>query len=338
MKFLLVAIAATVAWWLWENARRKAHAVSAGYQAQIELPFEQEFELYHNPLSLCSMKARVGLAELGIPYANRPIDLIETGSYENIRSAFLAVNPAGTVPVLVHNGHPVYESHEQIRYAADHAPPGSPELVPDDPARLAEMQHWIDRSSISEDPLEHGDDSAGNAVPGLTVPIFAAMIDRIAFYKIIEGLLFHIDKRRPLVFLVLKLWGLENLTKLRPVVGVIRRSHRQMGDHLDALEQQLRERGGPWILGESYSLADVSWSVIFERLAQVDCEHVHVREDLRPECARYWARLKGRPSYRAAILEHPHPTIAYGTKRLQDVKAADPALRNALEGRSADSF
>ena len=26
------------------------------------------------------------------------------------------VNPAGTVPVLVHNGHPVYESHEQILY------------------------------------------------------------------------------------------------------------------------------------------------------------------------------------------------------------------------------
>ena len=26
------------------------------------------------------------------------------------------VNPAGTVPVLIHNGHPVYESHEQILY------------------------------------------------------------------------------------------------------------------------------------------------------------------------------------------------------------------------------
>ena len=26
------------------------------------------------------------------------------------------VNPAGTVPVLIHNGHPIYESHEQIVY------------------------------------------------------------------------------------------------------------------------------------------------------------------------------------------------------------------------------
>jgi len=332
MMFLLFVVAAAVVWWSWENARRKTHAVPAGHQPGIELPFEQEFELYHNPLSLCSMKVRVALAELGIPYASHRIDLIETGSYQNIQPGFLAVNPAGTVPVLVHDGHPIYESHQQIRYAADHAPPGSPKLVPDDPARAAEMQRWIDRSSLTDEPLEHGDDSAGNAVPGLTMPIFAAMIDRIAWYKIVEGLLFHIDRRRPLVFLLLKLFGLENLAKLRPVTRVIRRSHRQMGAHLDALERRLRDCGGPWILGERYSLADVSWSAIFERLAQVDCEHVLVRGELRPECAKYWARMKARPSYRAAILEHSHPSIVRGTQRLQAAKAADPALRDALEG------
>ncbi|MCP5056615.1 MAG: glutathione S-transferase family protein [bacterium] len=332
MTIAIVAVAAALAWWLWEKSRRKTHPVPACLRADITLPHVQEFELYHNSLSLCSMKSRICLAELGIQYASRHIDLIETGAYENIRPALLAVNPAGTVPVLVHEGHPIYESHEQIRYAAGHAPPDSPRLVPDDPALAAEMQRWIDRSSITDDPLEHGDESAGNAVPGLTVPIFAAMIDRIAFWKILEGLLFHIDRRRPVVFLVLKLRGLAGLAKLRPVVAVIRRSHRQMGEHLDALEAQLRDGGGPWILGEAYSLADVSWSVIFERLAQVDCEHVHLREDLRPECAAYWARLKSRPSYRAAILEHPHPTIAYGTNRLREAKAADPALRAALEG------
>ena len=95
MKLLLVVVAAALAWWLWEKSRRKTHAVSSGYQSRVELPFEQEFELYHNALSLCSMKVRVGLAELGIRYADRPIELIETGAYENIRPAFLAVNPAG---------------------------------------------------------------------------------------------------------------------------------------------------------------------------------------------------------------------------------------------------
>ena len=37
--------------------------------------------------------------------------------WETQSAAYLThVNPVGTVPVLVHNGHPVYESHEQILY------------------------------------------------------------------------------------------------------------------------------------------------------------------------------------------------------------------------------
>ncbi len=325
-----------VAWWLVEKSRRRTHAVAPGYQGDVLLPFEQEFELYHNALSLCSMKARVCLAELRIPYASHPVDLIETRCYENIRPAFLRVNPAGTVPVLVHRGHPVYESHEQIRYAARHAPAGSPALVPTDASLRASMEEWIDRSSLTDDPLEHGEQSAGNAVPGLTVPLFAAMIDRIAVWKIVEGLLFHIDRRRPLVFLALKFRGLEKLGAFTPVLKVLGRSRRQMRTHLDALEAQLEKSGGPWILGEPFSLADVSWLVVFERLAQVDNLHVFVGGELRPACTAYWQRLQARPSYREAILDQSHPTVRYGTKRLQDAKAADPRLREALEGKAED--
>ena len=329
-----VAFVAGVGWWAWENSRRKTHPVPGGLQRHVELPHVKEFELYHNALSLCSMKSRVYLSELQIPYESHPIDLIETGCYENVRPHFLAVNPGGTVPVLVHRGHPVYESHEQIRYAADHAPPGSPSLVPEDPGLLGEMQSWVDRSSLTSDPVSHGDESAGNAVPGLTFPIFAAMIDRIPVWKILEGLLFHFDKRRPLLFLMLKLRGLEKLGGIAPAMKVLARSRRQMGVHLDALEEQLHKAGGPWILGDTFSLADVSWLVIFERLAQVDSLHVFLGDGRRPECAAYWERLRARPSYRQAILEHSHPTIEYGARRIREAKAADPALRAALEGHA----
>jgi len=334
---LLIALATAVGWWVFEKSQRKTRPVSAGYQPDVRLPYGEEFELYHNALSLCSMKTRVCMAELGIPYKSHHVDLIETGCYENIRSAFLAVNPGGTVPVLVHHGHPIYESHEQIRYAADHAPAGAPSLVPEDSALREEMQRWIDRSSLTEDPLAHGDASAGNAVPGLTVPLFAAMIDRVALWKIAEGLLFHIDKRRPLVFLALKVWGLKRLAHFAPLVRAVARSRRQLGVHLDAREEQLDKTGGPWILGDGFSLADVSWVVVFERLAQVDNLHVFLdaEEGRRPACSHYWTRLRARPSYRAAIVEQSHPTIAHGPGRLREAKAADPVLREALEG-SAD--
>jgi glutathione S-transferase len=278
------------------------------------------------------MKARVCLSELRIPYRSHHIDLIETGTYENIRRSFLAVNPGGTVPVLVHRGHPVYESHEQIRYAAAHAPVGSPSLVPEEPALRAEMERWIDRSSLTDDPINHGDESAGNAIPGLTLPLFAAMIDIIPTWRILEGVLFHFDKRRPFMFLLFKATGLQRLDRITPAMKILARSRRQLGVHLDALEQQLRGHGGPWILGESFSLADVSWLVIFERLAQVDALQVLADPAHRPQCAAYWARLCERPSYHDAILAHAHPTVVRGTERLRTAKAARPALRVVLEG------
>ena len=325
-------LAGGVAWWGWEKTHRKTHPVPPGHRPEIDLPYRREFELYHNALSLCSMKVRVCMAELRVPYESYHVDLIETGAYENIRRPFLAVNPGGTVPVLVHQGHPIYESHEQIRYAAAHAPPGSPSLVPADPALRGEMERWIDRSSLTDDPINHGDDSAGNAVPGLTLPLFAAMIDGIPYWKILEGALFHFDRKRPFMFLTFKVLGLRKVGALRPAMQVLGRSRRQMGVHLDALEKRLRDGRGPWILGEAFSLADVSWLVIFERLVQVDALHVFVDEQQRPECAAYWARLQSRPSYREAILEHSHPTVTRGTERLRQAKAADPALRQALEG------
>jgi glutathione S-transferase len=332
---VLVALGAAAAGaWAWENARRRTHPVPAGLRSEIRLPHEREFELHHNAFSLCSMKTRLCLAELSIPYASHPVDLIETGAYENIRPAFLAVNPAGTVPVLVHRGHPVYESHEQIRHAADHAPPGAPALVPEQPDARAEMQRWIDRSSLTGDPMERGDESAGNAIPGITVPIFAAMIERVPWWRILEGLLFHYDKRRPLVFLALKWRGLERLGDLSPVRRAIARSLRQLASHLDALEEQLDARGGPWILGERFSLADVSWLVIFERLAQVDALESLLAQ--RPLCAAWWERLRQRPAYREAIAGHAHPAVARGTRRLVEAKAARPALRTLLEGGATE--
>ena len=120
-----------------------------------------------------------------------------------------------------------------------------------------------------------------------------------------------------------------------PLMKMLARSRRQMGAHLDALEQQLRDGGGPWILGETFTLADVSWLVIFERLVQADALHVFVGAGRRPACAAYWTRLTARPGYREAILGHAHPTIVRGTQRLRELKAARPALRAALEGHEA---
>jgi glutathione S-transferase len=330
---ILAAAAPAAAWYLWERGRRYTEAMSGGLHEDISLPHESEFELYHNALSLCSKKTRVCLDELTIPYTAHHIDLIETGGYENIRHDFLEVNPGGILPVLVHNGHPIYESDDQLRYAADHAPPGCPRLVPDNPDAEQKMQHWIDCASIiGDNPLDAADRSAGSAIPALTLPLFASMIDDIGYMKILEGLLFHRLRQRPMIFLVLKAVGLKRLHKIGPAMKVVRKCVRHMHTHLDALEVQLASHGDRWILGEQFTLADVSWVVIFERLRECDYEHVYLGDGKRPYVTDYWQRLRDRPSYTRAIVEYGHPTITRGLMRLREAKRSLPALRQALEG------
>lgn len=326
----LATTGAALGWWLVEKSHRKTHPVPPGVQPDVTLPHTDAFELYHNPLSLCSMKTRVCLAELGIPYASHAIDLIETGSYQTLSRDFLKVNPAGTVPVLVHDGHPVYESHEQIRYAAAHAAPDAPSLVPSDPALRARMERWIDRSSLTADPIRFPATSIGNVVPRLTLPLFAAMIEKIPYRRIVEGLLFHFDKKRPVMFLVLKARGLEKFHTLGPLVRLVAEGREYAAAHLDELERELAASGGPWILGPTFTLADVSWMVVFERLRQADYEDLFLGEGRRPHCVAYWERWKARPSYARAILGHSHPLIDHGTRRLRAAKAAAPALHAAL--------
>ena len=117
------------------------------------MPFEQAWELYHNSFSLCSKKLRVCLDELNLPYRSHPIDLIETGSYQNVSREFLAINPAGTVPVLIHEGHPIYESHDQIVYAAMHAHSLGAQLLPEDPERRSVVDAWVDKAALVGDPM-----------------------------------------------------------------------------------------------------------------------------------------------------------------------------------------
>jgi glutathione S-transferase len=332
VKLLLLSFLIFTGWFFWEKSRRRVHSVLPGLHPEIDLPHRSEFELYHNSLSFCSMKSRVCMAELQIPYESHPVDLIETGSYQTISRDFLAVNPAGTVPVLVHNGHPVYESHEQIRYEAAHAPSTSPSLVPDDPGLRDEMNAWVDRSSITEDPLNEREQSVANSVAPLTSPLFATMMERIPARRVLEGLLFHLDRRRPVMFLSLKLLGIERMPRIKPVGELLSSSRNAMNTHFDALEKQLSGHGGPCILGDQYTLADVSWLVIFERLEQTDYLGLFLGNGKRPVSAVYWDRLRARSSYGEAISGFSHPLITYGTQRIKEAKAGDPALKRFLEG------
>jgi glutathione S-transferase len=307
-------------------------APAGGLHPEITLPHTEEWELYHNSFSLCSKKLRVCMAELGLPYRSHHIHLIETGAYENVSRAYLKVNPAGTVPVLVHGGHPVYESHDEIVYAAEHAGARGDDLLPVDPQTKALVERWTDCASIVGNALQGLERRAGHCVPGLTFPLFATMVRYIPYREIFKGLLTHPNKERPLFFAMLKLRTVHGLPKLSPAMKVLRRSRAHMGTHLDALTALLDGHGGPWIAGERFTLADVSWVVILDRLVEADWGKHFWGAGARSTIAAYWERLRARSSYREHILEVRCSITRRGMKDLQLAKTTDGRLREALEG------
>ena len=106
----------------------------------------------------------------------------------------------------------------------------------------------------------------------------------------------------------------------------------QLLGFLDELDARLEKNGGPWIMGKQFTLADVGWLVILERIRQASAESVFLDESERPRVAAYWERLKARPSYQQAILDHGHPLIDYGRARIAEAKIEDPGVRVLLEG------
>ena len=69
-------------------------------------------------------------------------EYIEQDPY-NKSADWLAINPRGLIPVVVHNGRSIYESHVCIEYI-DEAWPSEPRLLPRDPYDRARARIWGD--------------------------------------------------------------------------------------------------------------------------------------------------------------------------------------------------
>ena len=331
--FMLV-IALFLIWFLWEKRHRVSHPVVGGIDKGVDLPHEQEFELYHNSLSLCSKKARICLDELGIPYKSHQIDLIETGSYETISRHFLKVNPAGVLPTMVHNGNPVYESHDIIEYAAQQSK--TPELlIPVGQKEKALMDYWTNKASVVGEDVEPGiPEHAGNCISVLTLPLFASGMTTTPLRFVMVGLLFHRIKFRPVVFTLFKLVGLTGALKIPLVTKMLETARHYTHKHLDELEAHLKTTG-PWIAGEQFTLADVSWMPLLERFREADWLEYFLHD--RPALSAYWQRLQARSSYQSAIINCGHPSTDIATGWIKLIKLKKPKIKAILEAPRSKS-
>src|SRR5215510_13533748 len=90
--------------------------------------------LYHGRTSVCSIKARLALAEKGVNFESRLMTL----RGDQFDPGYMKLNPNAVVPTLVHDGKVVIESTVVMHYV-DEALPG-PALTPSDPLARAQVR------------------------------------------------------------------------------------------------------------------------------------------------------------------------------------------------------
>ena len=242
--------------------------------------------LYHNALSTCSQKVRLVLAEKGIEFESRPIDLVAGQQHD---ADYVALNPKHVVPTLVADGEVVRESSIIAEYL-DARALANP-LTPEDPLQAAKMRMWVRRVD---------DDIHGRTSGVFTHAIWTRRAVGSRSPEEIEKYLSAIPEeaerelRRDLI---------ANGVASSRFSGAVSR----MGAFLSEMEAALA--GAEWLIGERFTLADIAVAPYVLRASDTGLSGLW-SEGRRPAVAEWLERLRKRPSFEKAVTAWvPQPLI-----------------------------
>lgn len=231
-------------------------------------------ELYHFWDSTCSTKVRSCLAEKGVEWISRHVDLRK---FEQIRPEYLAINPNARVPALVHDGCVVVEStiiNEYIEQAF-----AGPPLLPGTPLGAAGVRLWV----------KYADDALYPAVTQLSAQL---IMKRYMSGKSPEEL-DHLARNHPVEERV-RMY----LDAARAAVDwdVVHAARRRFENGFDRIEIDLSR--GAWLAGAQFTLADIALIPLIDRLEFLDLADLWER---RAALVDWIGRIKERPSYAASM-------------------------------------
>lgn len=250
-------------------------------------------ELYYFPDATCGIKARLTLFEKGVDFERRVLDRFGLTSPE-----YLAINPKGVVPTLVHDGTLLYESSVICLYV-DHAFDGSP-LLPDAALDRAHMYTWLKR--IDEEFFK----GIGSTTFGLALrkTILERHPDSASLEAYFENI--KVDEYR---------------TRRRSIIanGIdapeVHSGLRVLFTMVKDLNQALKYSS--YAAGPRYSLADACLTPFVLRL---DIFGLRRMWDDFPRVADWWSRIQSRDSYKALIEESfPGEYVTEMRERVGDV-------------------
>ncbi|WP_420861239.1 glutathione S-transferase family protein [Algirhabdus cladophorae] len=227
--------------------------------------------LYHGAISNCSMRVRMTLIEKGLDWTSHHLDLKKK---ENISDDYFGINPNGLVPTLVDNGVVHIESNDIINYLDETY--ATPSLRAEN---TAEMMEWLHLAAAIHVPACKPYVYAYKMAPKL-IKTKAEQDKYDALQKNEELKSFHAKHAGG------KDFATSDLDKAKAILGAC----------FYKLDKTLE--GRPWIMGDTFTLADISWIPL--HFVLIGCGYPF---EAYPNIVRWAASVREKPSFQEGVLK-----------------------------------
>lgn len=260
-------------------------------------------ELHHNNMSVCAAKVRLVLREKGLEPVEHHYNLRKGDQFA---PGYMALNPMGVVPTLVHDGRPVIESTLICEYLDEAFP--EPPLRPADLVERARMRRW---ASVPDRGLHAACGTVSNALAFRYQFLALSEAEREA------NLAQTPDPARR----ERKRMGIEQGMGWPPAAAAVRAYDGVLGRMEAALAAS-----GRWLTGDAYSLADVALTPYVVRLDHLNLSWMW---DGRPALAAWYDAVRARANF-AGLADYIEPSYL----EIMDAHAAElrPRVEAALAG------
>jgi glutathione S-transferase len=229
------------------------------------------FTLYNAPQSTCSQRVRFVLNAKGLSFAEKKLDLL---AGDQLAPDYLALNPNGVVPTLVHDGDVVIDSTVIIEYLDEIVPEGET-FTPREPFERARMRSLM--RFIDEVPA-----------PAVRVPTYnLAFLPRFA--KMTEQEFLAFAESKPLRKEFMLAMGRSGFPQKEMDASLerMRRTYARM-------DAAITQSGGPFLQGARPTLADVS---VMPALVRMDDLGLAGMWADRPAIGRWYAAIRAHPAF-----------------------------------------
>jgi len=244
-----------------------------------------ELTLYNNRYSVCSMKARLALEEKGADWKSHEIDIVQ--ALDQFQPWYIEMNERAVVPTLKAGDEIITNSARIIRYVADLS--GGESLLPSKESDRQLVSEWIDRAdSVNLQTLSYANHPSFEQSEGILNARIARAFEYSEKYPALADR--YLDSARR----VLSYKKRESKEDVAAIEATALK-------HVDALEERLKK--SKFIVGDSYTLADVIWTVLLARFDLLQKPQL-IGAEAHPHVAAYYERMKARPSFASANVQN----------------------------------